>query len=1658
MSGIDTSRGINSVASAVAAFEAEGAQVVTTNLGVQVSGLEAAAYEFGSLLAAYPPNAPTLTLNAEVFRVTDAQGNTTSVSLNDLASDIRRQTGFDPIVEFCAGNAISGFSVSDINAILGQIENQFSSMSFTRLTVVEIDSPLQVSGQLTQAEQAALGQLGNILNTSTPSLTQVVNATPGGLDPNSNVFITPSGLNQVASSQANVSNLNSDLNTNLSTIQSGMVTIQAIQSAVAGGSTVGAPANIVTDAENLRAAQAALNALTNNSAAAALSTFATNLTSGVANVFQRTSFYQQGGGQTILEAPGLMTGARRTTGAQGTADLSLCGYFCYTSGFNGLQDLPEPDQMVSDLIALSTGLKNAFGPEFQAALAASPNGTIDASAPVFRGPSGTLKSFSDVLSDLQAGLPPDFLRLYQQPQGDPRSWGTLVANFNIQRYFASAFGGAVPTSFSASSASTISQAASQAQYTDPTSVWNLDVGTLKGFYGSYSFTNDNGQAQPFSGLMSLCGYNANSASDVTAFNAMLDQIMPGASGKQYWSASDLNTLQLGCARYSVTAAQSLVTQATNKLNADATAAINSAQATITAAQTKVGQDATALTTALSNAMGSTDPALSSLQSQINTLQGQINADQASLSAAQASLNALTNAYANNPGAVLTSAQQAQLATYQQTIISATSDMRQKQASLAGLQNQLIAAAAPHQSLNDILGQLQSSTGLALSEVVQDVVGNGTITPEALNKLYSYINQNQPAGRAALPLIPDSQLSRAGMNAGAPAVPTTASDSLLNYTLPVPVQNALGPVVAAINQLVPGDFDANGNLSFDSPVFSVPSISASPVSLSDIFTAQLQNTGIDFGSMLSGLVTPAAVQGGTATINSTNLSAFIQLLNQALPQGSVNANSIAGILSSNFTNVVTPTLTAVSQTVTAMASLPSLPFSQNSANVKTAANNLAQQVSAWQTSHPMPSLFDANGNFSPNAFYAWKHSRNEAMEGLFLSATGLYAQVDSNYASHLTYVQGNDTAIDTAFQSFKNSPFIQNLQANWGLAPFSNPTVGTPFVERDADYASLGGTGDGANSWFGQVQAALQRQAAGESSPNTQAAAALLGVNPFNNVAAPGTNSLAARLGITIPANPTAADVNSIYQQLQTRVASAAPGFNWPASASQITASTLSSLNSTLQDLSNAANAAQLGVANRLQSTVGNNGNSALISNAVSLAALANAVLAPGVTVPQSTATLNLISFSQQASAYFNSTPNSPQSFNWPFLGAGGIYSQIDPNYQGPTDVNPTDASMAAFAATPFVQDLRRNWGLSDYTHWEQATNYLPGDNQKFNSAWFVGVQQAMQRKINAIQSPNTQAVATLLGTNLFDSVIVPGSLAAQLGLPIPAHPSAADANNIYQQLQTRLASAAPNFSWPASISDLTPATLSTLNQAIQTHLQQLENTNNTFASTQATFSITDAATNLQNLRFESLATAVQSGHASAEVAAAVAQPVDRRAAPTLSAAELNAQLEAGDLYVNSRGQFFLNRQPTNARDAAVAAFVVGGNKLNDKLNDMMNKINLNNTKIQMASYLSAATSVTDLQARIAEQKAQYGFDDILSELTGGALTDASINASTDVSGATGTFQSSLKTAINNATKNQDLDTQSLQSLTSQVQANMTAMTQLIQAFEQMLRSLTQNML
>ncbi len=257
MSGIDTSRGINSVATTIAALQANGTQTVTTNTGARVTGLEAAAYEFGSILASYPADAPPLARNAAVFQVTDAQGNTSMVSLNDLANDIREQTGFDPLIEFSAGIGATnqGYSVADINYVLGKLQKDYASMTFTPLTVIEINQELQVSGQLNSGASNALGQLGSALQSAIPNnVAGAVINSPGGLDPNANVFVTPGAQSQVLQSQNAVSQLGQGISDDLDGLlyQNANNIIAQIQV----GSGPDLPAVVAEDMQELQVAQA----------------------------------------------------------------------------------------------------------------------------------------------------------------------------------------------------------------------------------------------------------------------------------------------------------------------------------------------------------------------------------------------------------------------------------------------------------------------------------------------------------------------------------------------------------------------------------------------------------------------------------------------------------------------------------------------------------------------------------------------------------------------------------------------------------------------------------------------------------------------------------------------------------------------------------------------------------------------------------------------------------------------------------------------------------------------------------------------------------------------------------------------------------------------------------------------------------------------------------------------------------------------------------------------------------------------------------------------------------------------------------------------------------------------------------------------------------
>ena len=308
------------------------------------------------------------------------------------------------------------------------------------------------------------------------------------------------------------------------------------------------------------------------------------------------------------------------------------------------------------------------------------------------------------------------------------------------------------------------------------------------------------------------------------------------------------------------------------------------------------------------------------------------------------------------------------------------------------------------------------------------------------------------------------------------------------------------------------------------------------------------------------------------------------------------------------------------------------------------------------------------------------------------------------------------------------------------------------------------------------------------------------------------------------------------------------------------------------------------------------------------------------------------------------------------------------------------------------------------------------------------------------------------GGNTLSAASYSNSIAGILGIPQPQPTGRASLemmNSQYQLVQDAVHKIDPGITFPSDVTDLRPEDIVNIVNSLSTALNH--------SYIKPPLDLTTVKTNLQNISFENVATAVQTGQATAAVTASFEQRIDQNTVPVLTAAEMDAQLQAGSLYVNKHGQFFLNRQPTNARDASVAAFVIGGNSLSSKLNNLMNDVNTRNTHVQILNYLSAATSASDLATRIQTEKSQYGYADILSEVTGGALTDASSPGSdSDVLGTTGTFQSTLKTAIDNATKNQDLDTQNLQSLTTQIQSNNTAMTQLLQAYEQLLKSVAQN--
>jgi hypothetical protein len=186
---------------------------------------------------------------------------------------------------------------------------------------------------------------------------------------------------------------------------------------------------------------------------------------------------------------------------------------------------------------------------------------------------------------------------------------------------------------------------------------------------------------------------------------------------------------------------------------------------------------------------------------------------------------------------------------------------------------------------------------------------------------------------------------------------------------------------------------------------------------------------------------------------------------------------------------------------------------------------------------------------------------------------------------------------------------------------------------------------------------------------------------------------------------------------------------------------------------------------------------------------------------------------------------------------------------------------------------------------------------------------------------------------------------------------------------------------------------------------------------------------------------------SAVRAAAFAAPNTVYEAP-LSTTEIKQQISGGDLYIDSRGVFYLNRQRTNARDLVVGSRLVAGDRLEDQLTGLMNNINNRNVDIQIAKELETCTTEAEFTAKLTSLKTKYGVDDVLSRITGGSQTDSNYGTFSSIAGI-------LQGVIDVKTKDAELDQQNLQNLNNQIEANNTAMTTLLNSFEELMKGLIQ---
>lgn len=1684
MTGINTSLGINSVASTIAALGANGTQIVTTNTGAHVTGLEAAAYEFGSILASYPADGPPLTRNAAVFQVSDEDGNLTMMSLNDLADEIRAQLGFDPLLEFSAGigTTSNGYSVADITFILNSIENRYSSMTFTQLAVVHGSGDLVTGNDLSEGVQTSLDQLQESFSNNLQNILTALDFYPDGIDIDADLISDSAAIEENAQ-------LLSQLTTICQSIFTSQVSVANAQSALAAAQA----GNVPADKSAVVLAQGALTAAQQQRAA-----FERDTCGGAPYWFVADLADVMGNGAATTSLSYVAAQLEQRTGAS-RADI--------TQWIRALAPNQASDGMISssDRYAIRDLLNNTVIPTFatvnqnvnnansaltqaqatyaqlnSAAIAAAQTALNTANTNLTAGQAQLnqlmstqdLNAISARLSDRGAAINALITQTRDQIASAVSSISSLGTQaLNAQSVFATAtnlsnsLSQAMATNTSNIAAEQAALTAKQLAQNNLTQANNaLAQITATSFAAPLSVALVQGLNGGLQGLLSSISVPANQ-SNWTTLEAMTVGTNQ-AVGHFFMTSANLF-------------AGASPGRDTNTGNIDLEIALFNDRTYIEGALTWDQAQAANPNITLDQWLrgGSGAPAVSARPQMFVELGGNdcppfnglISAcgldpnNPAHVVQFNAAMEALVPGITTNPIVTaqqlvelrdslngllqpLTNAQQ-NVANAQQTLTTVTTTHT----------NAMSASASSALAVASGVRAIESHTGLSFSSSTFSTYGPSILL--ALSQpLVTWNDINAPGGLAAWNLPSEmsllgSSLAVCGSALGGNQRSTEIYSKSLAGLLGIPRPATSGPNNTYTQSNINAQYQlVTQKLSQLVPDFQVPTDPAgwTATTLSSL-QAALQAR--------SAYLTPA---GALAACNTFTAQTNAQITNLTQQQTTVTTGlpAIQAQLQSLQGNLLTMPETSLRELFSSIENETGVdlgrviePILTNGTLTKTDLNEIFTYLNQHLPAGATPFALISNVA-SVSVDQIAEVSANLNNFNISLVAQGALSQITDMF-SQLTLSDLNSEnfslSIDSAVFSYStvdgDTEFLDLNQVFDRVFTSTGVDLGGIFPDLadengDISWSNLNAVIELYNQTDPSsevpmlsssilansqtLRTDLSTQVAALNTAITSLTTKLNGLSGVVSTMSLGTiaakqkaivgmqasgaafpadvyaTSLAGLLGIP-QIQPSSGSqwysqtqLDNQYQLVVSKLNELVPDFEVPASASDWTTARLTSLQTQLQAIKTPLSTQHAALNSEL---------SALTQNISTF----NSILS-----------IDNIS-SPVMSAASRSRLNTLNS----------LISSL-----GQT----SDTSQAVRSATTL-----NGWVTTN------VPSLLNAANQGY-----VGYRNL--------------AVTGLDVNRRSSNALYASSLAGILGLSRPSNlfPTQAEINNQYTAVRNALATLVPDFQCPSSPDNWAPWMVDYLRTSLETERTTLLNTEasqtrslNTaqtaILSSVSTLDLIAAKTALQNIQLVDVEIAVAQGEASAAVAASLTGGIGSVAAPVLSAAEVNSQLEDGDLYVNSRGQFFLNRQPTNARDASVAAFVISGTSLNDKLANLMNKVNLNNTRIQMANYLSAATSAADLQTRIAEQRTQYGFADIMSEITGGSMSDSDITSSTDITTATGEFQSALKTAINNATNNQDLDTQNLQQLTSQIQANSTAMTQIIQAFEQMLKGLSQNL-